>query len=569
MLESMTTRVLLLTVTAVAAGLQVQGQEPSVFGDSVDVDLVLVDVLVSDGDGNPLRDLTIDDFQLYEDGREVELSHFSPAPAAVSAAAGNSDVADTPGHRLVVFIDQIHISPGSRKRVFSKLGDVLKKGLRPRDEVMVVAYEGTSKVLLPFSTDRAKLREVLSAQQRFTARSLVAGLGEERILRLIESRNADENDGEQGDPCVDLGYIARTHAEQVHARVLQGVSELTEFVDSLAPYSGRKSLLHVSDGIPLVAGLAAYRFAIELCDGSGAAKGLANARNVISDGSVLTRWDPTKAWSELTQFDTTAQWTAMAAHANTYQVSFYALQARGNSTGRGARADGARLSLDVEMDAMRNEQDPLFLLADETGGRAILGTNDFGSVVTGMLEDSRATYQLAYSAPTPGDGKQHKIRVEVALPGAEVKHRKSYSGKTSHQRLADSVLATLFHGRRDNPMQASFAVQKEMLVDKRRVDVTLRLWFPLDRLTLLPEGELNKGVFTVFVAARDEHGRRTPVGRKIIPVEVASEELHEGFTYEVVLPLRPGKHDVAIAVQDEVGHQTSFLSKAIEVGADG
>jgi hypothetical protein len=67
---------------AVAAGLagslSVGAQEPArdatrrAFFEPVEVPLVSVDVYVTDGDGRPVKGLSLDDFEVYEDGNPVE-----------------------------------------------------------------------------------------------------------------------------------------------------------------------------------------------------------------------------------------------------------------------------------------------------------------------------------------------------------------------------------------------------------------------------------------------------------------------------------------------------------------
>jgi hypothetical protein len=174
--------------------------------------------------------------------------------------------------------------------------------------------------------------------------------------------------------------------------------------------------LHVSDGIPLVAGNEAYRYASELCDGTGMSKGIPNATDTTHNNTLKNRyWDPTKTASTLREFDTSNEWTRLASHANTYRVSFYTFQARQPSN-RSSDITDTRTSFEVEMEAQRNRQDALFLLADETGGVALLDSNNVEPALERMSDDSRHSYQLAFVPPSSGDGKQHELKVEVSRP---------------------------------------------------------------------------------------------------------------------------------------------------------
>ena len=66
------------------------GAEEGAFFESVDVNIVNVQVFVTDKKGNPITGLGIDDFDLFEDKRPVKISNFFAVegrqPVAESAA---------------------------------------------------------------------------------------------------------------------------------------------------------------------------------------------------------------------------------------------------------------------------------------------------------------------------------------------------------------------------------------------------------------------------------------------------------------------------------------------------
>jgi len=548
----------------------VTAQDATFYGESVDVQLVLVDVFASDSKSGAVLDLTQDDFELFEDGEPVEIVQFS----AIGVGDGDGDAepstfqqeTELPPARIVVFIDYVHMGVGNREAVFEELWDVLKRELQPDDEVMVVSYDGNLDIRLAMTDDRKALRLALANEGGMVA--LTSSLSDERVLQLIEWRQKQELDSPNfpDDPCVDLGFIARTHAEQVHAGVLQAVDNMRAFINSLAGYPGRKALLHVSDGIPLTAGLEAYSYAIELCDGSGAAKGLPGAIDVTVF-STDTRWDPTKAWAEMIEFNSADEWTRLAAEANTYQVSIYAMQVSGLGSMAKTSMDRAGTSHETDMAARRNAQDVLFLLSDETGGEAILDTNDLQPAFGSMITDTRVGYQLAYSPPTPGDGKNHEIRVKVKRPGVDLRYRKSYQSKNLHDRIADGVQSTLFHGSQENPLDLRMEVTETETVNRKVTNVKIRIHIPLKSLVLIPEGETGKGVFTIYVAARNDKGIYTAVGQRTIPLIVGQEDLEQNpdleYLYDVEIPLHGRAYRVGVAVRDDVSGGASYISQRV------
>ncbi len=583
-------RAALVVAPLFAFPLIAQAPDEVVFGDRVEVELVLVDVFVATKDGSAVTDLGVEDFRVFHDGTPVAINQFTPArsalaqrPLATTVAAATPAPSRTAGsdlpRRLVIFLDNLHLHPNSRARLMRGLFDDLREHLTADDEVMVVAYGGgPTEVLLPMTRDRGALKRVFKEQAESGAVSLLASYDDLRILDIIERRHSEEtltSGVVAGDPCVDLGYIAHSHAQQVQGRVLGTIYELDRFVSSLAGYEGRKVLLHVSDGIPLVPGAEAYRYASELCDGTGVIKGIENAVDTATFGSGQgTRWNPTQTAATLQEFNTADEWTRLAGQANTYQVSFYMYQAH-MATAGSASADRTRTSVDTEMEGRRNKQDALFLLADETGGRALLDSNDIERALVQMTEDWSAGYQLAYAPPNPGDGRQHRIRVEVDRPGVRLRHRKSYLSKSPDERIADRVVSTLLHGTsagdsalavdRTNPLGIRLRVEGQTPAERGVTNVRLRVQVPLSGLVLLPDAGVRRGLFTVFVAASGGHGQLTPVGQKAVPLRVPVEGAEPEYVYSVEIPIRGDGGYVAIAVQDQLGGEISFVRERVRV----
>jgi Ca-activated chloride channel family protein len=113
------------------------------------VALVEVQCTVTAPDGTRVRGLTLDDFQLWEDGDEQQIASF--------------DAATTPASIVLV----IDASPS----IYRELGDMrgiaqsLTKSLQPEDEVAVVAFADKTHLLTPFSRDRNLLNKALTSPE--------------------------------------------------------------------------------------------------------------------------------------------------------------------------------------------------------------------------------------------------------------------------------------------------------------------------------------------------------------------------------------------------------------------
>lgn len=549
------------------------------FGETVVVEVINVEAFVTDQEGNPVIGLTRDDFRIFEDGEPVEITHFS---AYQRAAGGGKESTGAPATEpavpaadegpayLIIFIDNINTGPASRYRTLGQIQRFVEEELRPEDQVMLVSYDPALAVRLPFTHDREALREALAGLASVPGRGLTADLEKRQAIELI--RDIQLGASQMAGPCpAELGVVARAVANQELERIERTLGVLTSFIDSLAGIPGRKAILHVSDGIPLKAGWSVYQTAIELCDGTGMNQGIAGAVDIGLSGVQAGKFNPSVAVMDQQSFDTSSGWQRLAAHANAHRVSFYTLQAAGLRGPQSASAAVPTRTATVGAEAMAlfNDQDTLFLLADETGGRAIMNTNDFTPGLKRLAADLGSYYHLGYRPHTPADGMTHRIRVEVTRPETRVRYRKSYQSKTPHEQVADRLLSCLLHDVGENPLKMRTDLRPGVPAGDEQVKVRLRLQVPLGNLTLLPMPPLHVGMITVFVVVRDDQGALSAVRQSTAPVRVPSDRVETDkatdFVYEIELIMRRGEHMVASAVRDEMAGTTSFRRQEVKL----
>src|SRR5215213_136844 len=143
------------------------------FGEVVEVNVVNVDVYVTGKDGKPVAGLGKADFEVFEDGRRVEVTNFeavdrapapasgSPAPRPAGEAAAVAAAAAETGLHLVVYVDNFNIRHGNRARALQQLREFLTRQLVPGDQVMIASYDLGVNVRLPFTSDPAALAAAL------------------------------------------------------------------------------------------------------------------------------------------------------------------------------------------------------------------------------------------------------------------------------------------------------------------------------------------------------------------------------------------------------------------------
>jgi VWFA-related protein len=586
------------------------------FGEAVEINVVNVDVYATDKSGRRVNGLGKDDFEIREDGKPVPLSYFQivggdpekapspaggPAPSAPAPAAPEAPAAEpADAMSLVVYFDNLTLYSAHRDRVLKQLHEFLARQLAPGDRVMLVTQEKGLHVRLPFTSDPAVIARGLSAIETLAAKGGEGNRYQRQAFdEIMAIQKASITDPEPV-PCPrHIVEPARAYADTMRQEVLQTIGSLTLTINSLSGVPGRKALLYVSDGLPMTPGEEAFQFLTELCGGSGTS-GFGDSNTVTnpqrsttspsaSTPELYTVYDSTslgpksyraadEAPLDAQKYNVSRPLEALAAHANAQRVTLYMLQATGPQV-PGGSVD-ATFGLDerlyqfpsIGQTARFNNQDSLKLLAEETGGKAILDTSDFRADFAHMREDLTSFYSLGFTPSHTGDGREHKIEVRARRPGLHLRYRQSYRDKPAIEKVVDRTLAALFYDIQDNPLEITTEVGEAMPVEGGQYTVPVRLKIPLFKLAILSQQDKTYvGKLRVLVAVRDELGGTTPVRQVEVPLNIPRKEvlsaLGQYYVYTLTLKLRPGLQHVAVAVRDEIATTTSYLSRPVTVNA--
>lgn len=546
----------LLALTGFAASSSAE-ESPSVFVDRVDVNIVGVEVFVTDSRGHHVEGLTASDFTVFEDGRPVEITNFytvarqteagkpagtAPQPLPVAAGTPPAETAapkeaPPPEQRLhlLVYVDNFNIRPGNRKRVLESLDGFLARRTQGGDRVMLVTYDRGIEALQPFTDDPQLITAALAEVRKTRA----GGLNED-LRRRVAARRISEA---LRDPLT--ASSARSFLEQyideTRANLLHSTRALRSVVQSLAGVPGRKALLYVSDGLPQRPG---EQLAQQFFGEQG-----------------LSRHEPS-LFKEVVQ------------EANAHQVTLYTLDARG-SVGTFTTAEysddiaGGVDRVALEAQRTMNYQGALMDMSLPTGGTAFLNTYNFDTVMDTMAKDFDRYYSLGYSSPSTGDGRYHSIEVKVSRPSLTVRHRSGFYDKPAEERVGDQTLASLIVGMEKNPLGVQLEFEKPKKKGKHYLLPTL-IRIPLRDLTLLPRGDVERGRLRIFLVVQDETGAVSPLQDFPYPIEIPSDQLEQARASAVghvsQLEIRPGIQKVAVGVWDEISGTESFTRETVVVG---
>ncbi|HEV2843742.1 MAG TPA: VWA domain-containing protein [Thermoanaerobaculia bacterium] len=608
--------VALLTALGGAA-LHTQTPPESTFGEAVEVNVVNVDVYVTDKSGQRITGLAKTDFELLEDGKPVAITNFEvvtgraagaeAAPAPVPAPGAPAARAPEDALNLVVLFDNSNMKPAGRNRAARQLREFLTRNLSPGDRVMLVAQGLGLKVLLPFSSDPAAMEQALTEIERLAAQGVQSD--QDRRLAFQTIMTIQETSVQPPDPVpcpLVIASPAHTYASSRRNEVLRALGSLTVLVNSLSGVPGRKALLHVSDGLPLIPGQEAFELLIGMCGGGGTAglgtsisagDGAGGSPDIPAQGrgrqGTAPGFDPNtvydstllgpNSYQAATQGPVDAQayniikdLRKLAAHANAHRVTLYTLQASGLQPPDGSDAglgSGDRIFQFPAMGAAlrANNRESLQFLADETGGRSILDTNDFRQDLTRMREDFDSYYSLGFTPSHTGDGREHRIEVKLKRPGARLRYRQSYRDKPPMEKLVDRTLAALYHGFDDNPLEIQMEIGELAPGTAGLWTVPVQLKIPLFKLAILNRDDVYEGSLKLFLVTGTPDGANSPVRQVNVPLRIPRKEvLHamgKFYIYNLTLNMKPGEHRFALAVRDEVAATTSYLSRAVSVGA--
>jgi hypothetical protein len=89
----------------------------------------------------------------------------------------------------------------------------------------------------------------------------------------------------------------------------------------------------------------------------------------------------------------------------------------------------------------------------------------------------------------------------------------------------------------------------------------------MDNLTLLPQGDVHAGGFTVYVAVANKDGDMSDVAHKTHQITVKNAEVEKAkgkyYTYSLTLLMEPGLNKISVGVVDDVSNVTGFAKDQV------
>jgi VWFA-related protein len=373
--------------------------------------LVYVDVVVRDGAGQLVRNLTERDFKVEEDGRPQKIDFFAAHGEALTGV-----VAVAPPSLRDEFSNvPAQSSPAVNMVLFDLLNTPQTDQLYARRQLLKFLRElpsGQQVALFVLSDRLHVVQSFTSSSDRLVAAASAIDPKDFHFLRSTSQRMADDDFLANfaavigPDPGNLIGHMQKdqvvedARGSDIRARAtLQAFAELASAVSG---YSGRKNLFWLSEHFPLVA----------------------TSELQINDLSTAVRFQIA---------DLPGQRDAANLIASA-QIAVYPISLAGLDTGGigpevsgAAEVTGMNDTLQDQFAVRQQMRNILNDLARRTGGEAFYGTNDFAGALQRGLHDGSNYYSLAYRPTNQRwDSKFRNIRVELAHKGYSLTYRRGY-----------------------------------------------------------------------------------------------------------------------------------------------
>jgi VWFA-related protein len=369
---------------------------------TVSADLISTDVIVRDARGQFVPDLKEGDFEVYEDGVKQSIVSFLlshggrtlntvTAPAVVQRREGvflppSRPTTDSSGRVFILFIDDNHldfrVTPRTRDLLKRMLTDLIHEG-----DMFGIVTTGTSSLEQQLTYDRKVLEDAI---ERITGGAL-------RPSEILSQTWSSQ------------GPMEVRHRAHVTFETLNDLLKNLEKIQNR-----RKAIIYLSSGYDFNP-FEKTRFDQTVERMRTTAEQLTYDPFFMNDQSQLA----------LSEADLWGELTYLTRMANRVNATIYTIDPRGLIAGQDV---DEHLDQADFLEYVRETQTTLRVLAEETGGLAIVNQNDFTRGLKRIDAETSDYYLLGYYSNNP-DPLRRTRRLEIRVVGRddlEVSHRQDY-----------------------------------------------------------------------------------------------------------------------------------------------
>jgi|Deesub1362B_J571_1020462.scaffolds.fasta_scaffold03306_3 VWFA-related protein len=349
----------------------------------VTVALKLIPVIVVDDEGNPVRGLTKEDFIIYEDGRQVDISafeaHFLGKERAIEKALVQpirAAVSSERARQFFLLFDYSQSDLWGIKKA-KQLGLEFIDTLRPEDKISIIAY----------SRDKGLVFYLFSSVDHQKAKAIIQELTEIPTTKQLKKVRDDSWLGSQTE---------EIERQWLQLKAINFVNGLEELVKILTYVPGNKDIILISGGTP---------------------------RYYLYE----SRSPPDKFNLQEIKPGLFDRFTDLARSLASAGCRVYAINAKGHK-------------VYLSSSSWERGDDSLRILTDHSGGRYFPNIAATSKVVDDLETLTGSYYVLGYYVEEKWDGRYHQI--EVKLQGEKKEkfrlyYQKGYFNPRPYAELSD------------------------------------------------------------------------------------------------------------------------------------
>jgi VWFA-related protein len=383
-------------------------------------DLVVVDVVASDSQQNPVHKLTAADFTLLENGKPQTVKIFEehqtqapgplpPAPKLDPGVFTNFSIAPANGALNILLLDKLNTPMDAQSVVRDQVLKFLKE-VPPGTRIAIFSLTTELKLLQGFTSNPEVLRALVEGKKGNQGASPLMNNAMEGDAPGADDPTLDTMTdvlGNDPDAAMMIASFQQFEAEQqsfqlqLRARyTLDALNQLARYMSALP---GRKNLIWFSGSFPV---------------------------SILPDPSLQNPFAVVASSED--EFRETVDLLARS------QVAVYPIDARGLMTTPMLSVTQTGSTMNKTPSGFANANSKFFQqtsdehgtmqqMADATGGRAFVNTNGLKEAVEKAIDSGSNYYTIAY---TPTDrkwnGDYRKIQVKLDRPGVTLAYRRGY-----------------------------------------------------------------------------------------------------------------------------------------------
>jgi VWFA-related protein len=511
-----------------------------------EADAVLVDLVVRDRAGRPIRDLKPEEVELLENGVRQEVISFRlvgpdtrGSGAATAAPSGPENLQDT---RLVTLVFE-RLGLEGRRLSARAVSDFLKNELAENVLISVFALDRRLHLLQQFTNDPKMLLDAVNLVTSGSNVQFITRSNEvQQELARISAAGLEATAAADGTASTGLSSAALNRrlarltlsilqSSQSMEREQQGQTSLFALLPLIREQrgvQGRKTVVYFSEGLVVPPNwVSLFRSTIGEANAANVSFYSVDARGLTTGGQTSSSREMLERSARTSQEQQILG--GLYAEGDAGPGSTPVMQDRSTSSGdtRAVTRDQVMIGEDAEVSLRLDAQTTLRELAVSTGGLLIANTNDLRTGLNRIAEDIQGYYELAY---TPRhlvyDGRFLPISVRVSRPNLQVQARSGYFAMPPAEGVGTvfPYELPLLSALQSQPLPRDFPYRSQALHFARTpegVQHTVTVEVPLAGFTFTEdkENEVYRTRFILMALVKDARGQTVHKFSQDYPLE--------------------------------------------------